>query len=120
MGKSKIWHAYTCYSHGKRVELPTGDVMPPIHLSQHLKVLNRENLSIFMVEVQSTREHFERTMASLEGVENYEEMHSFAMASAAAVTLIGELAKPEIMLSLQKMFMAAQLNFSQQLQQKEV
>ena len=38
---------------------------------------------------------FERTLASLEGIENYEEQHAFAMASGmSAVSIIAELAKP--------------------------
>ncbi|MDC3122527.1 PLP-dependent aspartate aminotransferase family protein, partial [Acidimicrobiaceae bacterium] len=42
-----------------------------------------------------TREIFERTIASLEGIEDYENMHGFAMASGmAAVTMIAELIEP--------------------------
>ena len=80
----------------KRVELPTGDVMPPIHLSTTFESSQPGEYEYFYGRSGNpTREHFERTMASLEGVENHEEMHSFAMASGmAAVTLIGELAKP--------------------------
>ena len=37
---------------------------------------------------------FERTLASLEGIENYEEQHAFAMAGMSAISLIAELAKP--------------------------
>ena len=97
MGKSKKYGMHTRAIHTeKRVELPTGDVMPPIHLSTTFESSQPGEYEYFYGRSGNpTREHFERTMASLEGVENYEEMHSFAMASGmAAVTLIGELAKP--------------------------
>ena len=97
MGKSKKYGMHTRAIHTeKRVELPTGDVMPPIHLSTTYESSQPGEYEYFYGRSGNpTREHFERTMASLEGVENHEEMHSFAMASGmAAVTLIGELAKP--------------------------
>lgn len=97
MGKSKKYGMHTRAIHTeKRVELPTGDVMPPIHLSTTFESSQPGEYEYFYGRSGNpTREHFERTMASLEGVENHEEMHSFAMASGmAAVTLIGELAKP--------------------------
>ena len=97
MGKSKKYGMHTRAIHTeKRVELPTGDVMPPIHLSTTFESSRPGEYEYFYGRSGNpTREHFERTMASLEGVENHEEMHSFAMASGmAAVTLIGELAKP--------------------------
>jgi cystathionine beta-lyase/cystathionine gamma-synthase len=97
MGKSKKYGMHTRAIHTeKRVELPTGDVMPPIHLSTTFESSQPGEYEYFYGRSGNpTREYFERTMASLEGVENYEEMHSFAMASGmAAVTLIGELAKP--------------------------
>ena len=78
--------------------------MPPIHLSTTFKSSQPGEYEYFYGRsTWPTREHFERTMASLEGVENYEEMHSFAMASGmAAVTLIGEQLNQEIMLSSQR------------------
>ena len=79
-----------------RVKLPTGDIMPPLHLSTTFENTQPGEYEYFYGRSGNpTRELFERTMASLEGVENYDEMHSFAMASGmAAVTLIGELVKP--------------------------
>ena len=70
--------------------------MPPIHLSTTYENSQPGEYEYFYGRSGNpTRELFERTMASLEGVENFEEMHSFAMASGmAAVTLIGELVKP--------------------------
>ena len=54
MGKSKKYGMHTRAIHTeKRVELPTGDVMP----QQHLKALNRENMNIFMVEVETQLEN---------------------------------------------------------------
>ena len=55
----------------KRVELPTGDVMPPIHLSTTYESSQPGEYEYFYGRSGNpTREHFERTMASLEGVEN--------------------------------------------------
>ena len=80
----------------KRVKLPTGDVMPPIHLSTTFENTQPGEYEYFYGRSGNpTRELFERTMASLEGVEDFESMHSFGMASGmAAVTLIGELVEP--------------------------
>ena len=80
----------------KRVKLPTGDVMPPIHLSTTFENTQPgEYVYFYGRSGNPTRELFERTMASLEGVEDFESMHSFGMASGmAAVTLIGELVEP--------------------------
>ena len=80
----------------KRVKLPTGDVMPPIHLSTTFENSQPGEYEYFYGRSGNpTRELFERTMASLEGVEDFESMHSFGMASGmAAVTLIGELVEP--------------------------
>ena len=97
MGKSKKYGMNTKAIHTeKKVKLPTGDVMPPIHLSTTYENSQPGEYEYFYGRSGNpTRELFERTMASLEGVENFEEMHSFAMASGmAAVTLIGELVKP--------------------------
>ena len=97
MGKSKKYGMNTKAIHTeKRVKLPTGDVMPPIHLSTTYENSQPGEYEYFYGRSGNpTRELFERTMASLEGIENFEEMHSFAMASGmAAVTLIGELVKP--------------------------
>ena len=97
MGKSKKYGMNTKAIHTeKKVKLPTGDVMPPIHLSTTYENTQPGEYEYFYGRSGNpTRELFERTMASLEGVENFEEMHSFAMASGmAAVTLIGELVKP--------------------------
>ena len=97
MGNSKKYGMNTKAIHTKkRVELPTGDVMPPIHLSTTFKNSQPGEYEYFYGRSGNpTRELFERTMASLEGVEDFESMHSFGMASGmAAVTLIGELVEP--------------------------
>ena len=97
MGESKKYGMNTKAIHTqKRIELPTGDVMPPIHLSTTYENTQPGEYEYFYGRSGNpTRELFERTMASLEGVDNHEDMHSFAMASGmAAVTLIGELVKP--------------------------
>jgi len=97
MGKSKKYGMNTKAIHTeKRVKLPTGDVMPPIHLSTTYENSQPGEYEYFYGRSGNpTRELFERTIASLEGIENFKEMHSFAMASGmAAVTLIGELVKP--------------------------
>ena len=97
MGESKNYGMNTKAIHTqKRIELPTGDVMPPIHLSTTYENTQPGEYEYFYGRSGNpTRELFERTMASLEGVDNHEDMHSFAMASGmAAVTLIGELVKP--------------------------
>ena len=96
MGESKNYGMNTKAIHTqKRIELPTGDVMPPIHLSTTYENTQPGEYEYFYGRSGNpTRELFERTMASLEGVDNHEDMHSFAMASGmAAVTLIGELVK---------------------------
>ncbi len=97
MGKSKKYGMNTKAIHTeKRVKLPTGDVMPPIHLSTTYENSQPGEYEYFYGRSGNpTRELFERTIASLEGIENFKERHSFAMASGmAAVTLIGELVKP--------------------------
>ncbi|MDA7572544.1 PLP-dependent aspartate aminotransferase family protein [bacterium] len=97
MGTSKKYGMNTKAIHTKkRVELPTGDVMPPIHLSTTFENTQPGEYEYFYGRSGNpTRELFERTMASLEGVEDFESMHSFGMASGmAAVTLIGELVEP--------------------------
>ena len=97
MGNSKKYGMNTKAIHTKkRVELPTGDVMPPIHLSTNFENSQPGEYEYFYGRSGNpTRELFERTMASLEGVEDFESMHSFGMASGmAAVTLIGELVEP--------------------------
>ena len=97
MGNSKKYGMNTKAIHTKkRVELPTGDVMPPIHLSTTFENSQPGEYEYFYGRSGNpTRELFERTMASLEGVEDFESMHSFGMASGmAAVTLIGELVEP--------------------------
>ena len=103
MGNSKKYGMNTKAIHTKkRVELPTGDVMPPIHLSTTFENSQPGEYEYFYGRSGNpTRELFERTMASLEGIENFESMHSFGMASGmAAVTLIGELVEPGENLSL--------------------
>jgi len=97
MASSKKYGINTRAIHtNTRVKLPTGDVMPPLHLSTTFENTQPGEYEYFYGRSGNpTRELFERTMASLEGVENYDAMHSFAMASGmAAVTLIGELVKP--------------------------
>jgi cystathionine beta-lyase/cystathionine gamma-synthase len=80
----------------KRFEPISGDVMPPLHLSTTYKNDVPGESEYFYGRVNNpSRELFERTLASLEGVENYEELHAFAMASGmSAVSIIAELAKP--------------------------
>ena len=80
----------------KRFEPASGDIMPPLHLSTtYVNDIPGESDYFYGRLNNPTRELFERTLASLEGIENYEEMHAFAMASGmAAVSLIAELAKP--------------------------
>tara|TARA_Y100001960_G_C14706121_1_gene844371 strand:- start:196 stop:1374 length:1179 start_codon:yes stop_codon:yes gene_type:complete len=97
MAKSKKYGINTKALHTqKRIELPTGDVMPPIHLSTTYENTVPGESEYFYGRVSNpTREIFERTISSLEGNENYEELPGLAMASGmAAVSLIGELIKP--------------------------
>ena len=77
----------------KKFELPTGDVMPPLHMSTTFENTEPGESEYFYGRMGNpTREIFERTIASLEGIEDYENMHGFAMASGmAAVTMIAEL-----------------------------
>ena len=98
MAKSKKYGINTKALHTqKRIELPTGDVMPPIHLSTTYENTVPGESEYFYGRVSNpTREIFERTISSLEGNENYEELPALAMASGmAAVSLIGELIKPD-------------------------
>ena len=71
--------------------------MPPIHLSTTYENTVPGESEYFYGRVSNpTREIFERTISSLEGNENYEELPALAMASGmAAVSLIGELIKPD-------------------------
>ena len=97
MGKSKKYGMNTKALHAnKRFEPISGDVMPPLHLSTTYKNDVPGESEYFYGRVNNpSRELFERTLASLEGVENYEELHAFAMASGmSAVSIIAELAKP--------------------------
>ncbi|RPH16239.1 MAG: cystathionine gamma-synthase, partial [Acidimicrobiaceae bacterium TMED210] len=97
MGKSKKYGMNTKALHAnKRFEPISGDVMPPLHLSTTYKNDVPGESDYFYGRINNpTRELFERTLASLEGVENYEEQHAFAMASGmSAVSIIAELAKP--------------------------
>ena len=98
MAKSKKYGINTKALHTqKRIDLPTGDVMPPIHLSTTYENTVPGESEYFYGRVSNpTREIFERTISSLEGNENYEELPALAMASGmAAVSLIGELIKPD-------------------------
>jgi cystathionine beta-lyase/cystathionine gamma-synthase len=97
MGKSKKYGMNTKALHtNKRFEPISGDVMPPLHLSTTYKNDVPGESEYFYGRVNNpSRELFERTLSSLEGVENYEELHAFAMASGmSAVSIIAELAKP--------------------------
>src|SRR6056300_401877 len=73
MGKSKNYGMNTKAIHTeKRVKLPTGDVMPPIHLSTTFENSQPGEYEYFYGRSGNpTRELFERTMASLEGVEDF-------------------------------------------------
>ena len=97
MGKSKNYGMNTKALHAnKKFEPLTGDIMPPLHLSTTYKNDIPGESEYFYGRVNNpTRELFERTLASLEGIENYEEIHALAMASGmSAVSLIAELVKP--------------------------
>ena len=97
MGKSKKYGMNTKALHAnKRFEPISGDVMPPLHLSTtYINDVPGESEYFYGRVNNPTRELFERTLASLEGIENYEEQHAFAMASGmSAISLIAELAKP--------------------------
>ncbi len=97
MGKSKKYGMNTKALHAnKRFEPVSGDIMPPLHLSTTYKNDVPGESEYFYGRVNNpSRELFERTLASLEGVDNYEELHAFAMASGmSAVSIIAELAKP--------------------------
>ncbi len=98
MGKSKKYGINTRALHTqKKIELPTGDVMSPLHLTTTYKNPVPGESEYFYGRVNNpTREIFERTISSLEGNENYEELPGLAMASGmAAVSLIAELIKPD-------------------------
>ena len=73
MGESKNYGMNTKAIHTqKRIELPTGDVMPPIHLSTTYENTQPGEYEYFYGRSGNpTRELFERTMASLEGVDNH-------------------------------------------------
>jgi len=97
MGKSKKYGMNTKALHtDKRFDPASGDIMPPLHLSTTYKNDVPGESDYFYGRINNpTRELFERTLASLEGIENYEEQHAFAMASGmSAVSIIAELAKP--------------------------
>ena len=97
MGKSKKYGMNTKALHtGKRFEPVSGDIMPPLHLSTTYKNEVPGESEYFYGRINNpTRELFERTLASLEGIEKCEEQHAFAMASGmSAVSIIAELAKP--------------------------
>ena len=98
MGKSKKYGINTRALHTKkRIELPTGDVMSPLHLTSTYENPVPGESEYFYGRVNNpTRELFERTISSLEGNENYEEIPGLAMASGmASVALIAELIKPD-------------------------
>ena len=97
MGKSKSYGMNTKALHAnKKFEPISGDIMPPLHLSTTYKNDIPGESEYFYGRVNNpTRELFERTLASLEGIENYEEIHALAMAPGmSAVSLIAELVKP--------------------------
>ena len=97
MGESKKYGINTRAIHTqKKFKLPTGDVMPPIHMSTTYENSEPGESEYFYGRMNNpTREIFERTMASLEGVDDHETLHGFAMASGmACVTMIAELVKP--------------------------
>ena len=78
----------------KRFEPISGDVMPPSSSTTYKNDIPGES-NIFMEELIIQAESFWKNFNSLEGVENYEELHAFAMASGmSAVSIIAELAKP--------------------------
>ena len=83
MGKSKKYGMNTKALHtNKRFEPISGDVMPPLHLSTTYKNEVPGESDYFYGRINNpTRELFERTLASLEGIENYEEQHAFAISS---------------------------------------
>ena len=98
MGKPKKYGINTRALHTKkRIELPTGDVMSPLHLTSTYENPVPGESEYFYGRVNNpTREIFERTISSLEGNENYEEIPGLAMASGmASVALIAELIKPD-------------------------
>ena len=98
MGESKKYGINTRALHTqKRIELPTGDVMSPIHLTTtYANTVPGESEYFYGRVSNPTREIFERTLASLEGIENYDELPALAMSSGmAAIALIAELTKPD-------------------------
>ena len=98
MGESKKYGINTRALHTKkRIELPTGDVMSPIHLTTtYANSVPGESEYFYGRVSNPTREIFERTIASLEGIENYDELPALAMSSGmAAISLIAELIKPD-------------------------
>ena len=97
MGKSKKYGMNTKALHtSKRFKTVTGDIMSPLHLSTTYEHDVPGDSEYFYGRVNNpTREIFERTLASLEGIEDYENLHALAMASGmSAVSLIAELVKP--------------------------
>jgi len=97
MGESKKYGINTRAIHTqKKFKLPTGDVMPPIHMSTTYENSEPGESEYFYGRMNNpTREIFERTMASLEGIDDHETLHGLAMASGmACVTMIAELVKP--------------------------
>ena len=97
MDKSKKYGINTRAIHThKKFQLPTGDVMPPLHMSTTFENIKPGESEYSYGRINNpTREIFERTMASLEGVDDHEKLHGFAMASGmACVTMIAELIKP--------------------------
>ena len=97
MDKSKNYGMNTRALHTtKRFKPVTGDIMAPLHLSTTYEHEVPGDSEYFYSRINNpTREIFERTLASLEGIEDYENLHALAMASGmSAVSLIAELVKP--------------------------
>ena len=81
MGKSKKYRMNTKALHAnKRFDPVSGDIMPPLHLSTtYINEVPGESDYFYGRVNNPTRELFERTLASLEGIENYEEINAFAI-----------------------------------------
>ena len=91
MDKSKNYGMNTRALHTTRRFKPvTGDIMAPLHLSTTYEHEVPGDSEYFYSRINNpTREIFERTLASLEGIEDYENLHALAMASGmSAVSLI--------------------------------
>ena len=117
MGESKKYGINTRALHTKkRIELPTGDVMSPIHLTTtYANSVPGESEYFYGRVSNPTREIFERTLASLEGIENYDELPALAMSSGmAAISLIAELIKPDENVVISKDVYGGTTNFLQQ------